>query len=83
MEWLNKYDADNTASMMDLVNCVLKCTGCDIKITEDDINDPDNVPNRLGDIQEEYKDVRDLICLLLYNEAYFTTAKHYRLPLDI
>jgi cohesin complex subunit SA-1/2 len=57
LEWLKKYDADNTASVTDLVNCVLKSTGCGIKVTEDDINDPDNVPGRLADIQEEYKDV--------------------------
>jgi cohesin complex subunit SA-1/2 len=58
INWLSQYDADNTAAMADLVNCVLKSAGCDIKVTEDDINDPDNVPSRLNDLQEEYKDVR-------------------------
>lgn len=80
VEWLDKYDADNTASMMDLVNCVLKSTGCDIKITEDDINDPDNVPNRLGDIQEEYKDVRTTFITSDHIDAYLNLAKYYGLP---
>ncbi|OBT76960.1 hypothetical protein VF21_04167 [Pseudogymnoascus sp. 05NY08] len=55
-QWLGEYDADNTAAMADLVNCVLKCAGCDIKVTEDDINDPDNSPNRLNEIQDEHKE---------------------------
>jgi cohesin complex subunit SA-1/2 len=55
-QWLSQYDADNTAAMADLVNCVLKCSGCDVKVTEDDINDPDNSHNRLNDIQEEHKE---------------------------
>jgi cohesin complex subunit SA-1/2 len=41
--------------MRDLVNCVLKSSGSNIKVSEDDINDPDNIPNRLADIHEESK----------------------------
>ena len=55
--WLAQYEADNTASMTDLVNCILKCTGCEIKVTEDDVNDPDNIPSKLNDMQDEYKGV--------------------------
>lgn len=55
-EWLATFDSDNTAALTDLINMVLKAAGCDIKVTEDDINDPDNVPSRLEDIQEAHKD---------------------------
>jgi cohesin complex subunit SA-1/2 len=43
--------------MTELVNFVLKSAGCDLRVTEDDINDPENVEGRLGDLQEEYQAV--------------------------
>jgi len=55
--WLAQYEADNTASMTDLVNCILKSAGCEMKVTEDDVNDPDNIPSKLNDMQDEYKGV--------------------------
>lgn len=55
--WLTQYEADNTTSMADLINCILKCTGCELKITEDDVNDPDNIPSKLNEMQDEYRDV--------------------------
>jgi cohesin complex subunit SA-1/2 len=56
--WLNRYNADNQSSMKDLVNCILKSTGCELEVTEDDINDPDNITNKVNDLQEEFKGVR-------------------------
>ena len=41
--------------MADLVNYVLKCTGCDLQVDEHDIEDPDNVTGKLTDLQEEYQ----------------------------
>lgn len=35
----------------------MKSAGCSIPITEDDVNDPDNVEGRLGDLQDEYQAV--------------------------
>lgn len=54
--WLSQYDAASPEALTDLVNCILKSAGCDIKVTEDDINDPDNIATRLEDIQESHKD---------------------------
>lgn len=54
--WLSKYEEASPEATTDLINCVLKCAGCDIKVTEDDINDPDNIAGRLEDIQEAHKD---------------------------
>ena len=56
--WLDQYNADNTASMMDLVNCILQCAGCELRVTEDDVNDPDNIASKVDDMQEEFKGVR-------------------------
>lgn len=44
--------------MSDLVNCILQCAGCDLEVTSDDIRDPENIPNRLIDLQSVYQEVR-------------------------
>ncbi len=38
-----------------MVNFVLQCTGCKTKVTVHDIEDVDNVPNKLSDLQDEYQ----------------------------
>ncbi len=43
--------------MSDLINCVLQCSGCDLEVTPDDIRDPENIPNRLVDLQSVYQEV--------------------------
>ncbi|EOO02934.1 putative stag domain-containing protein [Phaeoacremonium minimum UCRPA7] len=54
--WYQKYqDADENA-VTDLVNCVLLAAGCDQKVTEDDIRDPDNIQGRLSELQDVYQD---------------------------
>jgi cohesin complex subunit SA-1/2 len=37
---------------------VLRAAGCDLRINEDDIADPDNAPSRVAEIQEEFQTVR-------------------------
>jgi cohesin complex subunit SA-1/2 len=39
-----------------MVNLVLQCTGCKAKITVHDIEDLDNIPNKLSDLQDEYQE---------------------------
>ena len=41
--------------MCELVNFVLKCTGTELTVDVHDIEDVDNVPNRLSDLQDEYQ----------------------------
>lgn len=41
--------------MCDLINFVLKCTGCDSQVDVHDIEDPDNVTSKLTDLQDEYQ----------------------------
>ncbi|KAG4435159.1 hypothetical protein IFR05_009359 [Cadophora sp. M221] len=53
--WLGAYNEDNFAALADLVNLVLRSAGCSIGVTSDDVNDEDNVMNRLIDIQEEHQ----------------------------
>ncbi|ODH45584.1 hypothetical protein GX48_08342 [Paracoccidioides brasiliensis] len=54
-EWLTKYEQHNIKGMTDLVNFILKCAGTDLKVDDHDIEDVDNVANRLNDLQEEYQ----------------------------
>ncbi|KAK2794358.1 hypothetical protein FQN52_008717 [Onygenales sp. PD_12] len=54
-EWLTKYEQHNLNGMTDLVNFILRCTGTDLKVDVHDIEDVDNVANRLNDLQEEYQ----------------------------
>ncbi|MCJ1281553.1 hypothetical protein MMC26_000873 [Xylographa opegraphella] len=55
VEWLSRYDDHNANAMCELVNFVLRCTGCDLQVDVHDIDDPDNVPNKLTDLQEEFQ----------------------------
>jgi cohesin complex subunit SA-1/2 len=43
--------------MRDFVNFVLRCAGCDLEVTTDDIEDQDNVTGKLSDLQEEFQAV--------------------------
>ncbi|KAM5342617.1 hypothetical protein ACJ41O_013583 [Fusarium nematophilum] len=55
-DWLNKYADDEAPALTDLVNCILQCAGCDQEVTDDDIRDPENIPNRLIDLQSVYQE---------------------------
>jgi cohesin complex subunit SA-1/2 len=44
--------------MRELVNFILKCTGCDLKIETHDIEDVDNIPSKLSDLQDEYQQAK-------------------------
>ena len=56
-QWLTKYSDNSAAALAELVSLVVKSAGCSIPITEDDINDMDNVEGKLGDLQDEYQAV--------------------------
>src|SRR5947207_9361094 len=69
--------------MKDLVNFVLKASGCNLEIDEHDIQDQDNVTGKLSDLQEEYQAVS-----LCTNSCYILfmvlthAAKYHRISLD-
>lgn len=54
-DWIMRYNENNSDAITELVNFVLKCTGCDSEVDMHDIEDPDNVTSKLTDLQEEYK----------------------------
>lgn len=57
-QWLEKYKVGDADALGDLINCILRCAGCDLEVTVDDIRDPENIPNRLLDLQSVYQEVR-------------------------
>ncbi|KAI9870937.1 MAG: hypothetical protein M1830_003611, partial [Pleopsidium flavum] len=54
-EWISKYEEHNANAMRDLVNFVLRCTGCNLQVDVHEIEDPDNIPSKLSDLQDEYQ----------------------------
>lgn len=63
IDWMKQFEDDNAIALKELVNLVLRSAGCEQEVTVDDINDPDNVPNKLNDMQEEERNVRYLSLL--------------------
>ncbi|PON30205.1 hypothetical protein TGAM01_v200645 [Trichoderma gamsii] len=55
-QWLEKYKLGDADALGDLINCILRCAGCDLEVTIDDIRDPENIPNRLLDLQSVYQE---------------------------
>lgn len=56
-EWVASFQDHEARAVADIVNFVLRCSGCTIKIDENDIADPDNCTARLSEIQDEYQAV--------------------------
>lgn len=56
-EWLKSFEQHESAAVADLVNFVLKCAGCDLKVADHDIEDPDNCTNKVEDLQGEFQAV--------------------------
>ncbi|KAI4112046.1 MAG: hypothetical protein LQ339_000053 [Xanthoria mediterranea] len=54
-EWITRYNEHNANAMCELINFVLKCTGCDLEVDVHDIEDPDNAQSKLEDLLKEYQ----------------------------
>ena len=56
-QWLARSNEDGSAAVTELVNFILKSAGCDVEVTEDQINDPDSATGNLEDIQAQFQAV--------------------------
>ncbi|KAL9640806.1 MAG: hypothetical protein Q9164_000041 [Protoblastenia rupestris] len=54
-DWIARWEQHNSQAMTDLVNFVIRCTGCNLTISVHDIEDPDNAVSKLTDLQDEYQ----------------------------
>ncbi|PYH91706.1 hypothetical protein BO71DRAFT_432598 [Aspergillus ellipticus CBS 707.79] len=53
-EWLTQYQEDQPTAMCDMVNFMLRCSGTDVEVDAEDIEDVDNAPKRIQDLQDQY-----------------------------
>ncbi|KAF2025205.1 STAG-domain-containing protein [Setomelanomma holmii] len=53
--WVARFNEHEARAVAEVINLVLRAAGCDIRIDEDDIADPDNAPSRVAEIQEEFQ----------------------------
>ncbi|KAH9826573.1 STAG domain [Teratosphaeria destructans] len=53
--WIQRFEEHESNALAEVVNFVLKCAGCDVQVTDHDIEDPDAVTSRLDDIRAEYQ----------------------------
>jgi cohesin complex subunit SA-1/2 len=81
-EFLTGYEEDKPKGAAELMSFVLKSAGCNIPISEHDINDTDNVEGRLKDLQEEFQEV-SLIVHENLCKAYDACSKTYLTTLSI
>jgi cohesin complex subunit SA-1/2 len=77
-QWIARFNEHEARAVAEIVNLVIRAAGCHIKIDEDDIADPDNCPNRLGEIQDEYQqeDVSEYPLIAKRGHAAFRNAIH-------
>lgn len=60
-QWLQKYRENGRQALTDLVNLILRSSGCNIEVTVDDIDDIDNIDGRLADVQSEFQMVSSFL----------------------
>ena len=53
--WIARWDENNAEAMCDMINFVIKCTGCNGQVDVHDIEDQDHASSKLGDIQADYE----------------------------
>ncbi|KAK9238610.1 STAG domain-containing protein [Lipomyces kononenkoae] len=53
-DWIQSYEKDNIQAMMEMVNFILQCCGCDSSVTAYDIEDQDSVTQTLAQIQDVF-----------------------------
>ncbi|KAK4904467.1 hypothetical protein LTR28_000953, partial [Elasticomyces elasticus] len=53
--WVSKFSDHESAAVAEIVNYVLRCAGCDLKVDEHDIEDPDGCTTKLEDLQDEFQ----------------------------
>jgi len=54
---LTRFDEHQSNALTEIVNLILRATGSEREVEVFDIEDPDNIPGRLEEIQEELQAV--------------------------
>jgi len=51
-QWLTRFDEHQSNALTEIVNLILHATGSATEVEVFDVEDPDNIPNKLEEIQE-------------------------------
>lgn len=52
LDWIDSYERDGQQALVEFINCILRCCGCDQIINTDHLVDQDSVADTLYEIQE-------------------------------
>lgn len=55
--WLSRFHECEERAVAEIVNLVLRAAGCDLRVDEAEVDDPDHAPERVQEIQEEFSTV--------------------------
>jgi len=80
-QWLQRFGEHESLALSEIFNLVLHAAGCNYKIDEHVVEDPDQFTEKLKDIQEEYQAVRATHSSPR-NHADYYIAKHIGIPPD-
>jgi hypothetical protein len=75
-QWISRFNEHEAKALAEVVNLVLQASGCDLRINEDDISDPDNAPNRVAEIQEEFQQVGIGLCCIAFYMLTIAVRSH-------
>ncbi|KAF1921583.1 hypothetical protein BDU57DRAFT_489497 [Ampelomyces quisqualis] len=53
--WVARFSEKEGRAVAEIINLVLRAAGCDLRVDEVDIDNPDTAPNRVAEIQEEFQ----------------------------
>jgi len=62
-QFLTQYADNNPAALAEMVNMIILSAGCTLQVTQDDVNDTENVENKISDLQDEYQAVSQILLL--------------------
>nr|OQO26266.1 hypothetical protein B0A51_07161 [Rachicladosporium sp. CCFEE 5018] len=75
-EWRQVFQDNEAEGVAQVVNFVLKSAGCNSKVNEHDVEDPDAVTGRITDLMEEYQASNPTDYPLMAKGKFATTVKH-------
>ncbi|KAB8343212.1 hypothetical protein FH972_022802 [Carpinus fangiana] len=54
-QWLARFREHESDAVKEIINLVLRASGCQLAVTTEDVEDPDNCTNKLTDLQDEFQ----------------------------
>ncbi|KAJ5227308.1 uncharacterized protein N7469_007314 [Penicillium citrinum] len=55
-QWLSLYQRDSWSAMRDLVNFIIRCSGAELELSKDDMENVDHAPDHIRNLQSDYQE---------------------------